>query len=281
MFVIQWTAIFLAAFVTSLCNFRLLSLALLLTAYGVALLDGQLSITAILPVILLLLAAAAVTEQRHRLWQYFGHALFIVLALALSLHLFPGFHNPKVFGPERITADAVPFTMYLNLDKPLVGFWLVLLFPWIRPSRDLRAALIAGVSTALIATAACMALAVVLGMVAWIPKFPAVSWLWMLNNLLLVSFAEEAFFRGYLQGGISRMLKQYPYKDALAIGVVALFFGLSHAAGGWQLMVLASIAGVGYGLAYRFGGFQAAVLSHFFLNSAHFFLFTYPALQPI
>ncbi|EJL83522.1 CAAX amino terminal protease family [Herbaspirillum sp. CF444] len=281
MFAMQWSAIFLAAFVTLLGNFWFLSLALLLTAYGVALLHGQLSIAAAIPIILLLLAATAVTEQRPRPWQYFGHALFIGLALALSLHLFPGFHNPKVFGPERITADAAPFTMYLNLDKPLVGFWLVLLFPWIRSLRDLRTTLIAGVSTTLITTVACMALAIALGVVAWEPKFPAVSWLWALNNLLLVSFAEEAFFRGYLQGGISRMLKQYPYKDALAIGVAAFLFGLSHATGGWQLVALASLAGVGYGLAYRFGGFQVAVLSHFGLNATHFFLFTYPALQPI
>ncbi len=280
MFAIQWFAIFLAAFTTSVWNFRLLSLALLLTAYGIALRNGQLSITAAIPAVLLLLAAA-IAKQRPRRWHYVGHTLFIVLALALSLHLFPGFHNPKVFGPERITADAVPFTMYLNLDKPLVGFWLLLLFPWIRPVREWRSALIAGTSTTVIATMVCMVLAVALGMVAWEPKFPAFSWLWVLNNLLLVSFAEEAFFRGYLQGGISRMLKQYPYKDALVIGVVAFLFGLSHAAGGWQMVVLASIAGVGYGLAYRFGGFQAALLSHFGLNAAHFFLFTYPALQPI
>lgn len=280
MLAIQWSATFLAALITSLWNVRWLGLALLLAAYGAALFNGQLSITAVIPVMLLLLAAVAVAEQRPRHWQYVGHTLFIVLAIALSLHLFPGFHNLKVFGPERITADAIPFTMYLNLDKPLVGFWLVLLFPWIRPLHGLRAAFIAGVSATVVATIVCMALAVVLGMVAWEPKVPALTWLWALNNLLLVSFAEEAFFRGYLQGGISRLLKQYPYKDALAIGIVALLFGLSHAAGGWQLVLLASTAGVGYGLAYRFGGFQAAVLSHFCLNAAHFFLFTYPALQP-
>lgn len=47
------------------------------------------------------------------------------------------------------------------------------------------------------------------------------------------------------------------------------------------MMVLAIIAGLGYGLAYRYGGFLAAVLSHFGLNAAHFLLFTYPALQPV
>src|SRR5450830_79264 len=192
MFAIQWFAIFLAAFTTSVWNFRLLSLALLLTAYGIALRNGQLSITAAIPAVLLLLAAA-IAKQRPRRWHYVGHAVFIVVALALSLHLFPGFHNPRVFGPERLTPEAYPYAMYLNLDKPLAGFWLLLVCAWIRPLRTLRASLMAGVGATLITTAVCMTLAVALGMVAWAPKLPALSGWWVLNNLLLVSFAEEAF----------------------------------------------------------------------------------------
>ncbi|MBB5198445.1 hypothetical protein HNR39_000255 [Glaciimonas immobilis] len=258
----------------------MLSLALLIFGYSAALANGQLSLAATIPIILLILAASAVSAYRKWPWKYFGHALFIVLVLALGFHWFPGFHNPKVFGPEHITADATPFTMYLNLDKPLAGFWLVLLFPWIRPLHELRVSLISGISCMLIATGACMTLAVSLGLVAWAPKFPSVSWVWALNNLLLVSFAEEAFFRGYLQGGISRILKRCPYKNALAISVGAVLFGMAHAGGGWQWIVLASMAGVGYGVAYHFGGFQAAILAHFGLNATHFFLFTYPMLHP-
>jgi len=50
-----------------------------------------------------------------------------------------------------------------------------------------------------------MALAMSLGLIAWEPKVPSISGLWMLKNLLMVSFAEEAFFRGYLQGRLSRI----------------------------------------------------------------------------
>ncbi len=41
-------------------------------------------------------------------------------------------------------------------------------------------------------------------------------------------------------------------------------------------MLLAGIAGVGYGMAYRHGGLAAAVLAHLGLNAAHYGLFTYP-----
>jgi membrane protease YdiL (CAAX protease family) len=43
-------------------------------------------------------------------------------------------------------------------------------------------------------------------------------------------------------------------------------------------VLLAGLAGVGYGLAYRFGGLGAAIATHFGLNLLHFGLFTYPML---
>nr|WP_239483310.1 CPBP family intramembrane glutamic endopeptidase [Burkholderia sp. MS455] len=243
--------------------------------------SGQLGYQAAIPIALLIIAAYAVQPNRKPHVQYLGHALFIALAVTLSMHLLPGFHNPRVIGPARFTPDAVPFTMYLNLDKPLIGFWLLLVLPWIRLQQERRASLIAGIGGLLITAVACLAAAALLGLVVWAPKWPDVSWLWLLNNLLLVTFTEEALFRGYLQGGLSCLLKQRPFGDALALCVAATLFGLAHIAGGWQWVVVGSIAGVGYGLAYRFGGLHAAVLAHFGLNVLHFFLLTYPMLQSI
>ena len=58
-----------------------------------------------------------------------GHMLFIAVAAALFLHLMPGFHNPLVIPRASLSPDAVPFSMYLNLDKPLVAFWIILALP--------------------------------------------------------------------------------------------------------------------------------------------------------
>ncbi|RDK03315.1 CPBP family intramembrane glutamic endopeptidase [Paraburkholderia lacunae] len=280
MFALPWVAIFLAVPATWLSAIQWLSLGLLILGYGAALANGQLGFQAAIPVALVFLAAYAVRPNRKAHVRYIGHALFIALAIALSMHWLPGFHNPLVIGPERFTSDAVPFTMYLNLDKPLIGFWLLLVLPWIRPRYELRKSLIAGIGGLLIAAVTCLTGAVLLGLVTWAPKWPSVSGLWLLNNLLLVTVTEEALFRGYLQGGLSRLLKQRSYADALALCAAAALFGLAHIAGGWQWMVLGGLAGIGYGLAYRFGGLQAAVLAHFGLNVLHFFLLTYPMLQP-
>lgn len=280
MFALPWVAIFLAAPTTWSPSTRWLGLGLLIVGYGAALANGQLGFQATIPIALLLLAAYAVGSNRKTHVQYLGHALFIVLAVTLAMHWLPGFNNPRVIGPERFTPDAVPFTMYLNLDKPLIGFWLLLVLPWIRPQYGLRASLISGIGGLVVTTAACLSVAALLGLIAWAPKWPSVSWLWLLNNLLLVTLTEEALFRGYLQGGLSRLLKQRPYGDALALCAAAVLFGLVHISGGWPWLLVGTVAGIGYGLAYRFGGLQAAVLAHFGLNAMHFFLFTYPILQP-
>lgn len=90
----------------------------------------------------------------------------------------------------------------------------------------------------------------------------------------LVSLTEELLFRGYIQGGLQRLLGH----ESLALFAAALLFGLAHLGAGWQWFCLASLAGIGYGLAYRRGGLMAAVLCHFGLNFVHFAGFSYPML---
>ncbi|MGH7577476.1 MAG: lysostaphin resistance A-like protein [Longimicrobiales bacterium] len=135
-----------------------------------------------------------------------------------------------------------------------------------------------GLAIAIVTTVVCLGLGVAVGRIAPEPKWPHLGWLWALNNLLLVCMTEEAVFRGYLQGELSRRFSGVRHGDILAIGIAATLFGLAHAAGGIGLIVVAGLAGVGYGLAYRVGGLQAAVLAHFGLNLTHFTLFTYPLL---
>jgi hypothetical protein len=103
-----------------------LYLALLSIGYVMALVYGQLGALALVSVALLLVAGYAVRQQ-HTPWaRYLGHGLFIVLALGLAMHWLPGFYNGRGIDPQRFTPDAVPFSMYLNQDKPLIGFWLLL-----------------------------------------------------------------------------------------------------------------------------------------------------------
>nr|WP_329957648.1 CPBP family intramembrane glutamic endopeptidase [Bordetella petrii] len=233
--------------------------------------------TAVAPVAALLLAAGLAVRASGPPWRVAaGHALFIILAIGLSLHLLPGFHNAQAIDGARFSVESSPFSMYLNLDKPLVAFWVVLALAPAMSGRTRAATLKAALGACAVAVLACLGLALALGLVGWAPKWPAQGWLWLANNALLVALAEEALFRGYLQQQLAARWQHRRGGAAWAIVIAALVFGLAHAAGGIQWVALAGLAGLAYGVAYRYGGLAAAVLAHLGLNTVHFVAFTYP-----
>ncbi|MCE5986326.1 CPBP family intramembrane metalloprotease [Pseudomonas sp. LM20] len=253
-------------------RFHLIALLLLALGYTLALRHGNLGI-ATLPTFLALLASALLARRPQRWQQALGHTLFILLAIALALHWLPGFNAAKVIDGVIFSPGALPFTMYLNLDKPLIGAWLLLACPWLILCRS-QGLVTSRLYVLPLTLLACLGGAWALGMLAWAPKWPDQAWLWLLNNLLLVSLTEELLFRGYIQAGLQRLLRH----QGLALFAAALLFGLAHLGAGWQWVYLATLAGIGYGLAYRWGGLAAAVLCHFGLNLVHFTLFSYPML---
>ncbi len=304
---LPWALLCLAAALLWWPRLRAACLAVLAAAVLAGFARGQLAPPALLAFALLGLAAWSVRPARPRAARIAGHVLFVAVAFALGLHLMPGFANLQWAQGLRLSAGAAPMSLYLNLDKPLAGFWLLLCVLGLRaaqpsgpqsdpgqtpslpaaPARDATQAttpptpwppLAAGTLGALAAAAACLGLALALGVVAWAPKWPALGLLWALNNLLLVAMTEEAMFRGYLQGALQRLWRERRGGAWLATAVAAAAFGLVHAGGGPHWVALASVAGLAYGWAYRRGGLAAAVLAHFGLNLIHFTAFTYPML---
>ncbi|MDH1522649.1 CPBP family intramembrane glutamic endopeptidase [Achromobacter mucicolens] len=271
-----WFALFLAAALLWPPGTRRWALAPLAVAWAWALADGVVDPVALAWPALLIAAAALVRAGAGPASRAAGHALFVVVAVLLFAHLLPGFHNLRVIAPAPLTPDAVPFGMYLNMDKPLVGFWVVLVLAPQMAAAHARLTLQAALLACAGAVTACLGLALALGVVGWAPKWPASGWIWLLNNALLVTLAEEALFRGYVQERLTQWWRHHPWGAWAALAVAAALFGLAHYAGGWQWMLLAALAGVGYGVAYRYGGLAAAVLAHLGLNAAHFGWFTYP-----
>jgi len=252
------------------------ALTLLGIGYCFALAYGQLSLPVVVTVGVLIMAGICVSHFQHWAVHTFGHVLFIALAVGLASHWLPGFFSTRVIAAVRFSPQAPPFSMYLNLDKPLIGFWLALACPWVFTATAPRRALLTP-SLALPLTAAiCLTTAVNMGLIGWMPKWPDQGAIWAINNLLLVTVTEELLFRGYIQGGLARLLRRVPGHSVLALIIASALFGLAHLGAGWQWMVLAGLAGIGYGIAYRLGGLPAAIITHFGLNLAHFSLFTYP-----
>lgn len=182
----------------------------------------------------------------------------------------PGFDNLRVLDKVQAGPASVPFTLYLNLDKPLIFFALLLAIPGLLgPGGTMRwrplALLILPLAALLITAWQLGALKPEAGLPHW-------WWLFAFNNLLFTCVAEEALFRGCIQQGVAS--RSTPWAGLL---VASLLFGAAHLAGGPLLVLFAALAGACYGLAFQLSGrLSVAILLHFLFNFAHLALFTYP-----
>lgn len=206
--------------------------------------------------------------------------LTCILALALAMHVVPGFRNPLVADGLRFSPDAAPYRQFLNFDKAAVGLLLAALLcrrsstwtQWKDTFALTWPIALATLSTALLA--ACL-----LGYVRVDVKLPAYAPVFLATNLLFTCVAEEAFFRGFLQEKIGQSLARFRYGAGTAILVSGVLFGLVHMGGGPALVMLSTLVGLGSAYAYaRTRRIEAAIFTHYAVNAVHFIFFTYPFL---
>src|SRR5471032_1787144 len=117
-----------------------LSSSLRLPAWGVLLLaaivsglaTGILAPLALLSIVVFILLASYAQRVSRRPGAKWLSRLLLMLtmlaALALALHLLPGFHNPRIIDKLVLSPGGAPFTQYLNFDKGLAGLVLLALF---------------------------------------------------------------------------------------------------------------------------------------------------------
>ncbi len=202
----------------------------------------------------------------------------LILGVALAIHAIPWIRNVLVLDAVAVSAAAADYTLYWNYDKGFAG--VVLYAACVQPQAGTAwvRATAATAAIALLTLVAVGAAATAAGFVAWDPKWPAILGVWVPANLFLTCVAEEAFFRGLLQRHLGRALRGRMRAPApAAVLVAAAAFGVAHFAGGITYVLLATLAGVGYGAACHLTGrVEAGILVHFALNLAHLLLFTYP-----
>lgn len=247
---------------------------LVVVALVLALHEGAVSAPAI-PWIVALFGSAWWVKSAAK-YRWLSWTVFMAVALALGFGIAPGFSSIPLTEAAPLKEASASFGLRLRIEKPLVGFALVMwIVPLSRTVDDWRSVARTAAPVAAITMLIVFPMGLALGYVAPAIGFPAAgtALLWMIMNLLLVCPAEEGFFRGLLQRELARRVP-----GAVSIAVAAALFGLAHFAGGPVYVLLASVAGAGYGLAYHLAGqrIEAAIGTHFLLNLAHFGLFTYP-----
>ncbi|WP_255989804.1 CPBP family intramembrane glutamic endopeptidase [Chitinolyticbacter albus] len=211
-------------------------------------------------------------QQPH--WQW--HALLVVWVLSGALHWWPGLNNPLLLDSVQVSVRSMPYSLYVNLDKTIVGLALLSGAAW-RVARSAPWRWHPGLIALPLVLALVLWLACAAGLIAPEPGCPPWAPLWAACNLLMTCVAEEACFRFYLQ----RQLAGACGQPMLAVIVAGLAFGVAHLGGGGGYAALAAIAGICYGLAYQWSGrLEAAIVLHFLFNAAHLCGFTYPLLRP-
>ena len=219
----------------------------------------------------------------------------VIWMIALAAHMLPGFNNLLVLNSVHASALSLPFTLYLNIDKPILFFVLLLMVPTLLMSNHCTVGSTEAVgdgqqnkvSPILLPILKqpknrillLMSLFVLLFIVATGAelikpdiKVPDWWWLFVFNNLLFTCVAEEAFFRGFIQQALVKK-----YGAVFALLCTSMLFGVAHFAGGIAYVGVATIAGLLYGLAhYWYKNLLMPVLLHFLVNFVHLIVFTYP-----
>jgi len=216
--------------------------------------------------------------------QAVGWPLYVLVVLALGFRLLPGFApvpvlvtlgagNPSMvwFTPEKL--------LLLGLVPPLVLTPVTPGSGWFGRDRPrLAVALILGITLL-----ALIPLALALGFArpGWVAgSLPVLAWL--ADHLVFTCVLEESFFRGIVQTALIRGFADRGWSQAAPLGIIAasLFFGGAHVGGGAAFMLLATVAGLGYGVAYYLTGrIQDAVAVHFAVNAIHQLFLSAPAVR--
>jgi membrane protease YdiL (CAAX protease family) len=248
-------------------------------ALGVALYIGQLEWEVLLPLMLFGFACFAYSHLSG-IWRLPLGLTLVGLSVGLGLHVFPGFHQLLIVDQVQLAPDSLAYSLRFNLDKPVIGlFILAWLHPLLRHRADVLSMLWQLFPIALLTLSAVVMASWLLGYIHFDVKLPDCLLYWLWANLFFTCVAEEALFRGFLQRQLAICFSKLRHGAIVALVVCAVLFGMAHAAGGMTYVLLATLAGLGYGWAYqRTQRIEASILLHFVLNSMHIIFFSYPAL---
>lgn len=222
------------------------------------------------------------TEKKsaHPVKRMIAGIVALCAAYGLGAHIIPYFHNLKVLSNVYISKDGIPFTLYLNVDKAIVGLFILgLTQPLLSNKEEWTSMLKETIPRTVLFVFILVLLALMAGEVHFDPKLPESLPIWLITNLLFVCVAEEGFFRGLIQKNLAVFFRGFVWGNWIAVVIASLLFGFAHYAGGIAYSIWGTIAGLGYGWIYQKNNrIEGSILAHFSLNVIHFLLFTYPAI---
>ena len=240
---------------------------------------------AFIPIVILFLCQYCLTRDIYKPLRFILFGIVTLVSLALGFHFFPGFNNWNIISQIKLSPNAVPYSLFLNFDKPFMGiFVLALSIPLINSKAEWIKMLKITLPATLLGILLLTILSLKIGMICWDPKIPLILFPWIFSNLLFVSIPEEAFFRGFIQRELYLWFGKTPLSAVGSICITSFFFVLLHLiwVGSFPFLCLVFTTSLIYGTLYQITqSIESSILCHFLFNVTHFLLFTYPALEKI
>ncbi len=217
---------------------------------------------------------------RHRRLLHNGlWLLAFFVGVVIATYRPPAFDYPLIFSVQSLHEGGAPFTQYLNVAKALAGLLVMAFLLGVNGDRQAALATSAGAALLLVF------IAVVLVIIAaqqllelpWTPKFPAVFWQFMLVNVFVTCFSEEAFFRLLLHRHMMNWFSHRWLRLLVPVLVCSVLFAFVHHPALDAAFAVYWLAGAAYGLVYALTNrFVMAVGVHAGVNLVHFLLLPYP-----
>jgi membrane protease YdiL (CAAX protease family) len=197
------------------------------------------------------------------------------VGFALAVDALPGFTKILLLDSVQVSAAAVPFTLDINLAK--LGAGLIILVT-VFSAEERRLPSLGQIKQSLLPIFITICITLAMSSVFLIdfdPKLSPYLLLFILSNIFIAVITEEAFFRGLIYKPLANVVS-----PLIAVIITGILFGLAHfGMGRWDYILVASVAGCGYGYLFmKTGRLAMPVITHFSLNLTHFVMFTYPFL---
>lgn len=242
---------------------------------------GYLQWQAVVALASFVLVSHVAATTTHNVPKVVMRVLMGVMVLALYMHRFPGFKDATLVADMTVSMDARPFTHSANFGAISTGLILLALFcKPVRNAGEWRATVRQSIPIGISMLVCVLGLGMALGLLRVDVKASSYTAIYLVTNWLFTCVAEEAFFRGFIQEQLTQAMSGWRIGAYLAAFSSAILFGIAHAKGGPNLILLASIAGLFNAYAYlKTRRVEASILTHFMLNAIHFVGFSYPIIS--
>jgi uncharacterized protein len=248
-------------------------------ALSLALMVEHVSPVALLPLLLLLIAAIAVRYDQNRVRKSIWRLSVVILPLVVALGFSGAFSTWTLLDGIQLGRSTSSYTIKLNMSKPLIALILLAtVVPTINCQTDISRMLKKTIPILAIGIPALAAFSSAVGYTRFDFKLQMIIFVWGIVNLFVTCIAEEVFFRGII---LKELLNSFYFRNGkyLALALSSIIFGIVHFNGGPLFILVATIAGLLYGAAYiKTKTVEASILCHFGANVFHFIFLTYPKM---